>query len=96
MLYPEVQVKAAEELDRVIGRERLPKFDDEDELPYIKSICKELLRWQPIVPFGIPHKSTVDDEYQGMFIPKGTLVLANAWWVVHPRLSCIAEITCRG
>ena len=35
-LYPEVQKKAQEELDRVIGRDRLPELDDRDSLPYIQ------------------------------------------------------------
>ena len=32
-------------------------------------------------PKGIPHMSTMDDEYNGFYIPKGTLVFGNAWLV---------------
>jgi cytochrome P450 len=42
--HPEVQVKAQEELDRVVGRERLPEFSDRSKLPYINAIIKEVLR----------------------------------------------------
>ena len=28
---------------------------------------------------GIPHMSTIDDEYNGFYIPKGTILIANAW-----------------
>ena len=28
---------------------------------------------------AIPHMSTMDDEYNGFYIPKGTLVMGNAW-----------------
>ena len=28
---------------------------------------------------GIPHMSTIDDEYNGFYIPKGTIVIGNAW-----------------
>lgn len=32
--YPEIQKKAQEELDRVVGRDRLPTVEDEKDLPY--------------------------------------------------------------
>jgi cytochrome P450 len=81
LLFPRVQIKAHEELDRVIGRDRLPDFSDQGQLPYTKAICLELLRWRPIAPPGIPHRSIADDEYRGMFIPKGSLVIGNVWYV---------------
>ena len=52
VLYPEVQVKAQRELDRVIGRGRLPNFSDYGTLPYVDAIVKESLRWNPVVPLG--------------------------------------------
>jgi Cytochrome P450 len=30
---------------------------------------------------GVPHMSTMDDEYNGFYIPKGTIVIGNAWLV---------------
>lgn len=42
--YPDVQAKAHMELDRVIGRDRLPSFDDRESLPYIDALIKELSR----------------------------------------------------
>ena len=36
--YPETQKKAQEELDEVVGRERLPSFNDYDNLPYIRAM----------------------------------------------------------
>ena len=77
--YPEVQRKAHAELDEVIGRKRLPEFEDRDSLPYLSAIYKEVLRWYPVFPFGIPHKVLEDDEYKGMGIPKGSVLLPNAW-----------------
>ena len=78
-LYPEVQKKAQAELDAVVGRNRLPDFDDRDSLPYITAITKECLRWLTVAPFGVPHSSTEDDEYNGYLIPKGSLILPNIW-----------------
>jgi len=76
--HPEAQLKAQEELDRVIGRDRLPDFKDKDSLPYIEAFYKEALRMNPIPPL-IPHSVTQDDEYKGMLIPKGSAILANTW-----------------
>jgi hypothetical protein len=52
VLFPEVQGRAQAELDVVIGRERLPTFDDRPRLPYIEALCKELMRWQMVTPMG--------------------------------------------
>jgi cytochrome P450 len=53
-LYPDVQKKAQEELDAVTGRERLPTFEDRSRLPFVDAVCKEVLRWKPVVPLGAP------------------------------------------
>jgi len=51
-LYPDVMRKAQVELDAVVGRDRLPTFEDKDNLPYIRAILKETLRWRPVGPLG--------------------------------------------
>ena len=51
-LYPEVQRRAQAQLDSVVSRDRLPTFEDRSRLPYIEAICKELLRWQLVLPLG--------------------------------------------
>ena len=81
--YPEAQKRAQAELDAVVGRTRTPTFADFQHLPYIRAMVKEVLRWCPVVPLGIPHLSTEDDWYDGMFIPKGTIVIANTWELNH-------------
>ena len=40
--YPEIQRKAQAELDRVVGRNRLPSVEDEKDLPYCHAIIKEV------------------------------------------------------
>src|ERR1700761_197995 len=86
ILNPEVQSKAQEELDRVVGPNRLPEFSDESELPYIRAMCKEVLRWQAVIPLGVAHRNIIDDEYRGMLIPKGSTILVNQW-LVYPRVT---------
>ncbi|KAK0718480.1 putative cytochrome P450 [Lasiosphaeria miniovina] len=79
ILYPKMASKAQEELDRVVGPDRMPTFDDLDNLPFIHAIVKELLRWRPVTPGGVPHAVIEDDEYMGYRIPKGTVILPNYW-----------------
>lgn len=52
VLFPEVQQKARDELDRVVGLDRLPEFKDRDRLPYISALISEVWRWQPVGPLG--------------------------------------------
>jgi len=80
--YPEVQKKAQAEIDRVIGPNRLPDYIDRDSLPYVDAIVKEALRWHLVVN-NLAHEATEDDEYDGYFIPKGTLVIGNSWSILH-------------
>jgi len=79
LMFPEVQKKAQVELDRVIGRDRLPGIDDQLDLPYCGAIVQEVLRWQPATPFALPHALDKDEEYQGYVLPKGSTVFANVW-----------------
>lgn len=39
---PEVQRQAQQELDNVLGHGRLPNFDDEDTLPYVSALMREV------------------------------------------------------
>ena len=52
LLHPEVQEKLHEEIDQVVGQDRLPTFDDHINLPYLHAVRKEGMRWQPPGPIG--------------------------------------------
>jgi len=82
-LHPMVEANAHAEMDRVVGRDRLPTFEDRDQLPYVDAICKELLRWLPIAPLAVPHRATRDVTYKGYSIPEGSWVIANVWKFLH-------------
>ncbi|OJD10762.1 hypothetical protein AJ78_08313 [Emergomyces pasteurianus Ep9510] len=81
--FPLVQRKAQEEIDRVVGTDRLPSFEDRSRLPYIDALVKEASRWWPMAPMGFPHTATEDIEYNGMHIPKGAFLLPAVWWFLH-------------
>lgn len=78
--HPETLRAAHAELDAVVGTTRSPTFDDEKDLPYLRALVKEVLRWRPVAVLGgTPHASTEDDYYEGYYIPAGTTVLGNSW-----------------
>lgn len=51
-LFPEVQQKMHDEIDDVVGPNRLPNFDDFPQLPFVRAVIKETLRWRPILSGG--------------------------------------------
>ena len=83
VLNPHVQERVHEEIDRVIGTDRLPALEDRNELPYVDALLKEVLRWHPVGPMGFPHVAASDDVYEGHFIPKGSILMANIHGFLH-------------
>lgn len=55
MQHPESQRKAREELDAVVGTDRLPTFADRPSLPFIEAAYMETLRWTVPVPLSAFH-----------------------------------------
>ncbi|EKM75591.1 hypothetical protein AGABI1DRAFT_79751 [Agaricus bisporus var. burnettii JB137-S8] len=83
LLHPDVQRKAQAEIDAVVGSSRLPDFDDMPHLPYLSAVLRETLRWNPVLPLGIPHLTTEEDIYDGLRIPKGSMIIANSYAMLH-------------
>ncbi|EFX05422.1 cytochrome p450 monooxygenase [Grosmannia clavigera kw1407] len=79
LVWPEVQAKLHEEIDRVVGPDRMPTIDDCESLPYVRCCIKESLRWMPTVILGVPHAVIREDYYKGWRIPKGSTVINNVW-----------------
>lgn len=71
VLHPEWFQKLQSEVDAVCGSERLPYLDDVSQLPTVRAVVKEVLRWRPVTAGGLPHMCTKDDVYEGLFIPAG-------------------------
>ncbi|KAL6250787.1 hypothetical protein RBB50_003090 [Rhinocladiella similis] len=76
--YPEVVLKAQKELDAVVG-DRLPQFEDMPDLPYIRAMVKEVLRWRSVSNDHVRHVTSGDVVYKDYFIPEGTSVVINHW-----------------
>ncbi|KAH7922018.1 cytochrome P450 [Leucogyrophana mollusca] len=81
--HPEAQTRVQEEIDMVVGRERLPSFDDEDSLLQLKAFTHEALRWRPITPIGFAHRATRDIIWRGQCIPEGATVFGNHWAITR-------------
>lgn len=81
--YPDIQKRAQEELDRVVGRGRLPTLADEANLPYCHAIIKEVERSHNPFWLGTPHTASSDFVYEGKLIPKDTVVVLNTWSMHH-------------
>ncbi|KAB0792386.1 hypothetical protein PPYR_14345 [Photinus pyralis] len=77
ILYPDVQRKAQEEIDRVIGRNRLPNLNDRPHLQYVECVVLESLRMFGCRAFIIPHRASKDAYLSGYLIPKDTIILGS-------------------
>ncbi|KAE8339945.1 hypothetical protein BDV24DRAFT_134773 [Aspergillus arachidicola] len=78
VLHPEAVKAAQDELDRVVGSDRLPTLNDLSHLPYVEAFVKEVLRWRPLV-LAATHSVTQDDDYRGYRIPRHAVILSNQW-----------------
>lgn len=81
--YPAIMQKAQKAIDAVVPPTRLPTYEDVKAAPYINQIAKEVMRWRPVLPMGVPHMNTVDDEVDGYHIPAGSIILGNMWAMQH-------------
>ncbi|KIJ61751.1 hypothetical protein HYDPIDRAFT_115569 [Hydnomerulius pinastri MD-312] len=82
ILHPRVMKAAQEELDTVVGKNRLPTFADRQSLPYIEALFTELLRWHTPGPMTL-RCTREDDTYNGYFIPAGSYVFVNIWGILR-------------
>ena len=81
--YPEIQRQVQQELDTVVGRERLPRLSDSLDLPYAMATLLEIQRIASVLPLGVPHCAAEETTICGFFIPKGAFILPNLWAVHH-------------
>ncbi|XP_073291744.1 cytochrome P450 93B2-like [Primulina huaijiensis] len=75
---PKVLKKAQEEIDNVVGSQRLLQESDAPKLPYIMAIIKETFRLHPPIPM-ISRKSVSDCVINGYMIRAQTLLFVNIW-----------------
>ena len=81
--FPDVQKKAQDEIDKIIGNDRLPALEDFDNLPYLRAVTDEVHRYRPALPLSVPRIATQDLAYKGYVLPKGSILVLNAWGIFH-------------
>ncbi|RIB28593.1 cytochrome P450 [Gigaspora rosea] len=78
---PQIQYKAHQELDQIIGHSRLPSASDEPNMPYIRAIIKESQRYCGPIYLGVPHYNEEEDEYNGYHIPANSVIVLNQYGI---------------
>ncbi|CCM05043.1 uncharacterized protein FIBRA_07245 [Fibroporia radiculosa] len=77
--HPEAQARVQAQLDKVVGRDRAPTFDDEEMLTEVTAFVLESYRWRPVSIGGFAHRVTEDIVWNGYVIPVGTEIIGNHW-----------------
>ncbi|KAK5640617.1 hypothetical protein RI129_011428 [Pyrocoelia pectoralis] len=77
ILYPDVQRKAQEEIDRVVGRQSPLTLNDRARLQYVECVILESIRLFVGRAFLIPRRALTDATLNGYFIPKDTVIHGN-------------------
>ncbi|KAK3595752.1 hypothetical protein CHS0354_025381 [Potamilus streckersoni] len=81
--FQDVQTKVQQELDTVVGSERLPVATDQPFLPYTCAVIMETHRLASVIPLTFPHRTEKCCKFQGYDIPKDTIMLFNIWNLHH-------------
>ncbi|XP_072263423.1 cytochrome P450 2G1-like isoform X2 [Pyxicephalus adspersus] len=72
--HQKIQERIQQEIDSVIGMDRLPSITDRLQMPYTNAVVHEIMRYLDLVPMALAHKVTEDINFRGFIIPKGTTV----------------------
>ncbi|RFU31324.1 hypothetical protein B7463_g5000, partial [Scytalidium lignicola] len=74
MEFPQWQKKLQNEVDEVVGKDQMLSYADIPNLPTVRAIVKETLRYRSIVAeMGIGHCIDTDNIYDGYFFEKRTV-----------------------
>ncbi|XP_037445969.1 flavonoid 3'-monooxygenase CYP75B4-like [Triticum dicoccoides] len=80
---PDILKQAQEELDTIVGRERLISESDLPRLTFPRLVIKDNFRLHPSTPLSLPRMATEECEVAGYRIPKGTELLVNVWGIAR-------------
>ncbi|XP_022772222.1 isoflavone 2'-hydroxylase-like [Durio zibethinus] len=85
--HPEAMNKAWTEIGAEVGQDKFLGEIDLPKLNYLQSIISETLRLFPPGPLLVPHESSEDCVVCGNNVPRGTMLLVNAWTIQRdPKL----------
>lgn len=78
--YPEVQKKLAKEIFKIVGTNTLPSMVEHlEKMPFLRAVFHETLRFGSNTAVALPHQTLSEVEFEGYYVPKGTMVIPNVW-----------------
>nr|ADE80941.1 flavonoid 3'-hydroxylase [Epimedium sagittatum] len=80
---PKLLAQAQEELNQVVGRDRLVSESDLGQLTFFQAIIKETFRLHPSTPLSLPRMASESCEIDGYHIPKNSTLLVNVWAIAR-------------
>ncbi|KAF8215396.1 cytochrome P450 [Mycena galopus ATCC 62051] len=93
ILYPECQNQAQEEVDRVVGSDRLPTFKDYPHLPYVTAFVKETLWWRGTGPLGDPIVHPISQIITSLYRSPPHRLRQDDWYELSGRKYFIPKDT---
>ncbi|XP_015882999.2 cytochrome P450 CYP736A12 [Ziziphus jujuba] len=78
-----VMKKLQDELQSVIGMDKMVEENDLAKLSYLDMVVKESFRLHPIAPLLVPRECIEDTIIEEHWIPKKSRVMVNAWAIGH-------------
>nr|AIY24998.1 flavanone 3'-hydroxylase [Mangifera indica] len=81
--HPEILTRVKNELDSVVGRDRLVTELDLPKLTYFQAVIKETFRLHPSTPLSLPRVAAKSCEINGYHIPEGSTLLVNVWAIAR-------------
>nr|XP_023928106.1 flavonoid 3'-monooxygenase [Quercus suber]POE91203.1 flavonoid 3'-monooxygenase [Quercus suber] len=81
--HPKILAQVQQELDSVVGRDRLVGELDLAQLTYLQAVVKETFRLHPSTPLSLPRMAAESCEIDGYHIPKGSTLLVNVWAIAR-------------
>ena len=87
LTHRHVARKIQEEIDNFVGSARMLTFSDRENMPYTMATIYEVLRYTCPVALNLPHRASNDQNFEGYFVAKDSILLANHWYIHHdPKL----------
>ncbi|KAL3732931.1 hypothetical protein ACJRO7_022451 [Eucalyptus globulus] len=77
--HSEAMRRACDEIESKVGHDRLLEESDLANLSYLQNVVSETMRLFPSAPLLLPHESSEDTTIGNFHVPRGTMLLVNAW-----------------
>lgn len=81
--HPHLLTQAQQELESVVGPNRLVSDSDLAQLPFLQAIIKETFRLHPSTPLSLPRMASESCQIDSYDIPKGSTLLVNVWAIAR-------------